>query len=294
MKIRKILVPVDFSPFSDHAVKMAITLAAKFCADVTLLHSVLLFHEDIDEDEQLKSYEKLIEKKEAAHRKKMQAHCKSAARKGVDNVHSILKRGYSAADTILEHLNEKRYDLIVMGTHGRTGISKWVLGSVAEKVVRHSKVPVMTLHKNYRLRLPSSILVPVDFSDPAKKAIKSARALAKVLEAKLTILFSVEQEDHPAFYASSLEPILKVNPRLKKDILTNLKKFARVPEAEARYVIVEGKPHKEIQEYAEKKRISLIVMATRGMSELEHLLTGSTTERVVALAPCPVLSVRRD
>ena len=293
MKIKKILIPVDFSEFSDHAVKLSVTLAEKFCAQITLLHSVLLFHEDIDEEEHLQAYEKLLETKEAVRLKHMLEHCKLAKRKGVD-VKSVLKRGYAAADTILEHLNESRYDLVIMGTHGRTGLTHWVLGSVAEKVVRHAPIPVMTVHKDARIRIPKSILIPVDFSKPAKKAVKAGTELAKALEANLTILFAVEQEDHPAYYASSFEPILKVNPRLKKDIRKNLIKFTGIPEKDATYVVVEGRAHKAIKEYAEKKKTGLIVMATHGMSELEHFLAGSTTERVVAIAPCPVLCIRRD
>jgi nucleotide-binding universal stress UspA family protein len=293
MNFRKILVPVDFSEYSDQSVKLAITLAAKFCAQITLFHSVLLFHEDIDEEEHLEAFERLVETKEAKRLKVMNAHCKMANRRGVD-VKSVLKRGYSAADTILEHLNEKKYDLVIMGTHGRTGLTKWVLGSVAEKVVRHSRSPVLTVHKDWRVRLPKAILIPVDFSRSSKKAVRQGTALAKSLDAKVTILFAVEQEDHPAYYASSFEPILKVNPKLKKDIKANLVKFAGIPDSEVRYAIVEGKAHDKIKEYAETKRISMIVMATHGMSELEHFLAGSTTERVVALSPCPVLSIRRD
>lgn len=292
MTIKRILVPVDFSEFSDNAVKYALFLAEKFCASVTLLHAVVLFHEDIDEEEHMKSYEAIIKKKEAERAKRMDIHCKLAEKKGI-SIKSVLIRGFSAADAVLEHTNEKKYDLIVMGTHGRSGLMKWWLGSVSEKVVRHSHVPVLTIHKEYKRHNLNKILVPVDFSDFSRNAVKNGKALAEASDAKLTFLHAVEQEAHPTFYASSLSPILKANPQLKKQITENLVKFTRVSKDEADYIVVEGKAHKAIAETAKKKGIHLIIMASRGDSALDHLLLGSNAERVVQVAHCPVLTVER-
>ena len=138
------------------------------------------------------------------------------------------------------------------------------------------------------------ILVPVDFSYHSERAIQFSKTLAQDFQAKLIFLHSVEQEAHPAFYAISTTPILKENPELKNRILKNLIKLTEMTENDAQYAITEGKAHKQIELYAKKNSIDLIVMATRGLSKLEQFLIGSNTERVVATAPCPVLTIERD
>jgi len=134
MAFKKILVPVDFSDFSDKAVEYAIFIAEKFCAEMTLLHADILFEEDFDEKEQLQAYEKIIQKKENERTKKLESHCKTAETRGI-RVNSALIRGVSTADSILDYISDKNFDLVVMGTHGRTGLKRWMLGSVTERVV---------------------------------------------------------------------------------------------------------------------------------------------------------------
>ena len=73
-----------------------------------------------------------------------------------------------------------------------------------------------------------------------------------------------------------------------------MKEFVDRPKEEATYAVVEGKSHEEIKNYAEKKRIDLIIMTNHGMGALEHMLIGSTAERVVRVAKCPVLTIHED
>jgi nucleotide-binding universal stress UspA family protein len=136
------------------------------------------------------------------------------------------------------------------------------------------------------------ILVPVDFSGYSQIAVKRAKAVAEEFKAKPEFLHVVEMEAHPEFYSISFEPILKANPHLRDHIIENLIKLTGIPEDRAAYAVREGKVHNEIKIYAENNQIDLIVMANRGMSDLEHLVLGSNSERVVRVAPCPVLTVR--
>jgi len=291
MKIKKILVPVDYSTISDRAVKYALIMAEQKNASVTLLHSVVLFEDDVDDEEQLEHYEAIVERKEANRLKKMKAHQAAGTKRGV-KVNSVLLRGISAAETILEYIQDNNFDLVVMGTHGRTGISKWFFGSVAERIMQHSSVSLITIHKDYKRTHINKILVPIDFSDYAKHAVKTGVKLAKDFNAKLLFLHSIEQEAHPEFYAGSLESIIKVNPQLKNRIHNSLIKFTGIKEDKAKYVIKEGKAHKEIQKYAKNNGVSLIVMATRGLGFWDQVLIGSNAENVAAIAHCPVLTVR--
>ncbi len=292
MKFKKILVPVDFSDFSDNAVEFALLMAERFGAEVMILHTVLLFEQDLNEQEHLEAYENLIQQKENERIKKMKTHHKKGEKRGV-TVDSVLLRGMSAANSILDYMSGKDFDLVVMGTHGHTGIVKWFAGSTTEKVVRFSPIPVVTVHKDYTREKIEKILVPIDFSEYSHIAIEQGKTIAKEFNAAVEFMHVVEQDAHPEFYYISSDPILKANPQLKNHIIESLKKYSGVSEGKAGFVVGEGKPHKEIIEYAEENDIDMIVMPTRGMSDLEHIIMGSTTERVVRVATCPVLTVRK-
>ena len=286
MKFKKILVPIDFSEFSDKAADFALLIAEKFSAEVMLLHTVLLFEEDLDEEDLLESYEQILQQKEDKRTKKIKSHREGGEKRGV-TVDHVLMRGVSAPNSILDYLEGKDYDLVVMGTHGRTGLAKFFAGSVTEKVTRYAKTPVVTVHKDYHREKIEKILVPIDFSEYSRIAISQAKTMAEEFGAALEFMHVVEQDAHPEFYSISFDPILKANPALKEHIITNLKKD------EAKFVVREGKSHQEIMDYAGANDIDLIVMPTCGNSDLEDILMGSTTERVVRLAPCPVLTVRK-
>lgn len=293
MGFKKILVPIDFSPFSEKALDYALFLAETMCADITLLHTVVLFQEDIDEKEHLAAYERIIEEKESKRVKKIDSHCSRAKKRGVE-INSVLLRDISASEAILGYLEKKKFDLVVMGTHGRTGLKRLMLGSIAESVVNMSPVPVITVHRYFKRRQIAKILVPVDFSEYSRIAIRQAIKLAGEFKANIDFMHVVEMLAHPEFYAIASEPILKANPTLKSHIIRNLVKLTGIPETGASYQVREGKVHDEIVKYSRRQKIDLIVMPTTGMSALDHIIVGSNTERVVRTASCPVLTVRKS
>lgn len=293
MTIKHILVPVDFSPFSDNAVEYALSLAEKFSSKITLYHAVVLFHEDFEEEAHIKAYSDIVALKEKVLSKRLESHCASGKKRGVI-IKSIMERGFSAPDMILDHIIANKYDLVVMGTHGRTGLKKWLIGSVAEKVVRHSTIPMITIHQDFKKHRIKNVLIPVDFSKYAKKAVVFGIQIAKKFQAEPHFLFVVTMETHPEYFISTYESFLATNPEFKKDFKKRLKEFVGSPKEEATYAIVEGKAHEGINNYAEKKRINLIIMANHGMGALEYMLMGSTTERVVRVARCPVLTIHEN
>jgi nucleotide-binding universal stress UspA family protein len=292
MKIAKILVPVDFSEFSEKAVAYALYLAEKYAAHITLVHAMVLHYEEIEEAQHFKEYEKLVEFQENRTLQQFQKHNQQAGSQGV-SIDSKILRGISAADALLEFINDSDYDLVVMGTHGRTGIKKWLYGSVTEKVVQHSTVPVLTIHSAWDKLTIERILVPVDFSDYSKKAVESALEFAKQFNARLVFLHVIAQEVHPAYYATSYDSLFVIDPQLQARSIKNLKEFTGGEIKNAEYVTREGRAYKEIVDYAKENECDLILMATRGLTGLEHLLIGSNTERVVRLAHCPVLTLER-
>ncbi|MFC2083529.1 universal stress protein [Bacteroidota bacterium] len=290
MKVKKIIVPIDFSDVSHFAADYALFLAKNYNAQITLLHVIELYRADVGEEEHLMDFEKYLEKKERARVKRLKLKQAAAVKSGIDIDAKIL-RGFSAADTILDYIEENRNDLVVMGTRGRTGLSKWVFGSVATKIVRESNVPVITVKTKQKRATLSKIMVPVDFSEFSKLAIIEAKKIAKKFGTELHFIHCVEQHSHPEFYFISDEKILIANSQLNGLILRNLKKYAGKNVEKAKFYVTEGKVHEEIVKYAKNNKMSMIIMARRGAGMIEHILLGSNAERVAATADCPVLTV---
>lgn len=140
-----------------------------------------------------------------------------------------------------------------------------------------------------------SILVPLDFSPPSKKALDYAVSVAQQFKAKLTLLNVVEPVATPDFAATF--PLVmeddQVMAAAKKE-LERKTKAARVPRGIVEKVLVRfGRSFHEITEAARTRKVDLIIISTHGYTGLKHALLGSTTERVVRHAPCPVLVVRQ-
>ena len=140
-----------------------------------------------------------------------------------------------------------------------------------------------------------SILVPLDFSPPSKQALDYAVAVARQFKAKLTLLNVVEPMATPDFAAAF--PLVMEDDRqmaAARNELERAVKAARVPRGLVEKILVRsGRSFHEITEAARTRKVDLIVIATHGYSGLKHTLLGSTTERVVRHAPCPVLVVRQ-
>ena len=295
MNFNEIVVPVDFSEFSDKALEYALNLAENFSAHLTLLHAIVLFQDDIDEEQRLEEYETLIKKREQRIDNQMKSNRQKVHKRGVA-VDTVILRGISAADAILDYLNGNNADLVVMGTHGRSGLTHLLYGSVAEKVVRLSPRPVLTVHRSVQKFNLEKILVPIDFSAYSKRATDYALFLSSRFNAEIHFLHVIEQEIHPSFYASGVESIFDIDRTLRERVLENTKEFLAEQlsdDIRCRFFVSEGKAHKEIVEFSKENKIDLIVIATHGLTGLDYILLGSTTEKVVRWATCPVLTVKR-
>jgi nucleotide-binding universal stress UspA family protein len=295
MTIQHILVPLDFSEFSEKALDFALAIAEKFQSQVTLFHAVVLFQDDVGEEQRLQEYEEWIKRREQNIHHQMNNSQQKAESRGL-KVNSIIKRGVNAADVIVEYLQDHPCNLVIMGTHGRTGLKHLLLGSVAEKVVRLSPIPVMTIHRSLQKLQVSKILIPIDFSIYSKDAADDAIALASSIGSSLEFIHVIEHDIHPSFYAAGIESIFQIDTGLKKRVITNLREFLADqlnPNIQAEYVVREGKAHKEIVDYAKEAQTDLIVIATHGLTGLDYILLGSTAEKVVRSANCPVLTVKK-
>ena len=140
------------------------------------------------------------------------------------------------------------------------------------------------------------ILVPIDFSEHSKNALKYAIQYAVQFKARLDLLYVVEPTIYPADFSFGQVGFPNIEEELRKrgaEELNALVKNEIKGQVKAETVVRTGKPFYEIYEYARENKIDLIIIATHGHTGVEHILFGSTVEKVVRKSPCPVLVVRK-
>ncbi|MDI6778999.1 MAG: universal stress protein [Bacteroidota bacterium] len=139
------------------------------------------------------------------------------------------------------------------------------------------------------------ILVPIDFSDYSKNALKYAVPFAKQFGAEILLLYVVEPTIYPADFGFGQVGFPSIEEEMRKKGTEELEKLAanEIQDIVKWQIIIEmGKPFTEINRVAKEKNVDLIIIATHGHTGIEHVLFGSTAEKVVRKAPCPVLTIR--
>ncbi len=187
-------------------------------------------------------------------------------------------------------------DLIVLGTHGRRGATRLFLGSVAEEVVRHAACPVLTSREAADPQPPAApqrVLLPVDFSAPSRRIAALAAELAGRWGATLQLLHVLELPPLPSFYG--LLPDATALERLRQDAAEELATLAATTiggdGVHWEGAVSRGRAAEEIVRFAAEHGGELIVMPTQGRGGFDRLLLGSTAERVLRMAACPVLTL---
>jgi len=200
------------------------------------------------------------------------------------------------AQVILDVLQRERIGLVVMSTHGRTGLARWVRGSVAERVLRGAGVPVFLANPRALGDAPSSgelrferILVPLDGSPHAAEVLPAVVELARAFEAPVTLLRV--GLTMPA-NADVLLPYVCETPRELAAALEGPRGLLAEAGVEAKVAVTYGQPTTEILAEAERVPGTLLVMATHGRSGSDRWIYGSTAEAVLRLCPCPLLVQR--
>jgi nucleotide-binding universal stress UspA family protein len=177
-------------------------------------------------------------------------------------------------------------DLVVLGTHGRTGLGRLFLGSTAEEVVKTAPCPVLTVRLAADPPSIRHVLVPVDFSDYSLEALEYAVQVAKLFGAAVTLLHVLE----PASYGLDLTLSHAADERkMRQRLEGRLADFAALLTAHglsARHAIDAGAPGESIVAWAQEQRCDLIVMGTHGRRGLSHLVAGSVAQAVLRHARC--------
>jgi nucleotide-binding universal stress UspA family protein len=198
------------------------------------------------------------------------------------------------AATIVEYADEYGYDLVAMPTHGRQGLSRYLLGSVTEKVVRLSSVPVLTARvDDEALTFPyERILLPTDGSAGAARAAEHALSLADAVDATLHVLSVVEDAGLGPDVRSTL------SGREREAAATTAVDDV-VADADQRGVesvahVEHGSPDDEIRACIDANDLHAVVMGTTGRRGVDRILLGSVAEKTVRTAPVPVVTVRGE
>ena len=205
-----------------------------------------------------------------------------------------------AAGTIVDHAVRMAADLLVVGTHGRGGFDRLLLGSVAEKVLRKAPCPILTVPPHAPSAAPEEvvfkrILCPMDFSPSALQAFGFAVDLARQANGSVTVLHVIEwlAEEEPRAHAHF--NVSEYRQHLTADAHARLQALlAEEPRTwcETEEAVVIGRAHREILAMAAAKEADLIAMGAQGRGGVGLALFGSTTQHVVRAATCPVLTVR--
>jgi nucleotide-binding universal stress UspA family protein len=291
LELRHILCPIDFSDFSVRAYRHALSVAQHYRAELFVLNVVELWQYPWAGFTPGKYYDETCQHLLRKSEEKLQELV------GTFTDHEIqpqlvVQQG-TAADRILEFAGARRTDLIVMGTHGRRGFDRLVLGSVTERVMRKSSCPVVTIRtpeqdfdRSGTRQDPvqmSRILFCTDFSENAQRAMFYAISLTAEYNAELTLLHVLE--DFPDL--ANREPaIAAATARLERLIPTEVLNATGV-----KTVVRVGAPYREIIHQAMEAQTDLAVMAVRGRSVQDDAVFGATTYRVIQLGPCRVLAV---
>ncbi|MEX0680176.1 MAG: universal stress protein [Balneolales bacterium] len=276
MKNPKILVAVDFSDLSTHALKAAHIFAQRFNGTITPFHAYIPVT-DLDSFHYVGSG--------ASPHEKYGDIEKMLSQRLRDTAMFYLSEEY-LNDPILDvgnaaraiTYNAKDFDLVIMGTHGRTGFSRFLMGSVTEKVLRMCNKPMITVTSSSDLDKFSSLLVTTDMSENSFHAFPYANSIAEITKSKIDLVHVVSNEQY--FDARAADQTARER-ELELEKLAE-KYFGNIRQQVTPQVIIGNKaPHEEIQKLARDKKYNLLVISSVGRTGLDYLMMGSTASHVV-------------
>ena len=303
IRMKRILCPVDFSDYSRHAVDHAIAIARCYGATVTVLHvfspaPVAAFGAagvalgpivltNMDREQLLADTRRLVDPEKAS---------------GVP-IEAAVREGHTAGEIVDEAVTMDA-DLIVIGTHGRTGFERLLLGSVTEKVLRKARCPVLTVPNGVPDAVATGpvlydrILCPVDFSDSSLHALRYAMSLTHEMGGQLTVVHVVAHEFENAADTAAIADDTGITVgdfrtarehalrRRLDEVVDRLEGSGSVER-----LVEHGKPWREILRIGQ--HADLIVMGVQGRGAADLFFFGSTTQHVVRAARCPVLTLAK-
>ena len=290
MRFRKILCPIDFSSGSDQALRTAAELAKTNEAELVLVHSWYVPTLAYGGEAWMLSAE-IVDTMVQDSARGLATALSTAIGRGA-RATSVLQNG-APSDRILTLLHgDPTFDLVVVGTHGRTGVSRVLLGSVAEQVVRHAPCSVLVARPRLADGPFKNILCPVDFSETSRDAIDLALDLGDE-DTEITLMHAIELPSSYGQEPTLMESVAEVDRSTTKA----LDRWAETARTKGRRSVTvrtrRGRAGAQILELVETGAFDLVVMGTHGRTGIRRVLLGSVAEKVVRHAACPVLVARK-
>lgn len=290
IEIKNVVCATDFSDFSNNAVPYAMALADKFAATIYFCHvidlpSAAMYGEAMFDPQAIQNNVSTFASEQLTELIGDQG----------GNWEPMVTIGVPAEE-IVRIAVDKRADLAIAATHGRSGLQRFIVGSVTERLMHTLPCPLLVIHDTAPSEAQfKKIMVGCDFSPDADLGVAYGVRLAQAFGAELHLVHIIE----PHSVKDMLKPwrgpsngdAPDLHNRLREEML-RLIPASVLPGDQPHIVLQPGLSHEELVKYAMAQNIDLIVLGVHGRGFVEKLLVGSTTDRVIRLAPCPVLSVR--
>ncbi|HEU4730094.1 MAG TPA: universal stress protein [Kofleriaceae bacterium] len=291
MSLRKILCSIDFSSESDHALRVAVRLATRDDADLVLVHAWYAGEYALAQYRfPSPAVDQLIEDEERG----LAAAVRSAQSLGARRVSSALLTGYPSQEIVEALRLDPAFDLAVIGTRGRTGLSRVLLGSVAEQTMRHAPCPVLVTRERPGVTAFRRVLCAVDLSESSRDAMELATTMVDPGGAGITLLHAIEL---PVTYSRAIpggDIAVAIEARageLLEKAAAELRTMTTVP---VTTVLRTGNPGAQaLALLDEQPAFDLVVTGTHGRTGIRRVFLGSVAEKIVRHAPCSVLVARR-
>jgi len=293
LEIKLIHCPIDFSEFSVRAYHHALSLAEHYRSKLVVQHIVEVWrHPSASFAATALLYNEYSQSLRGSGTEQLQEFVKNHTHNEVQP-ELVVDEG-TAPDSILSFAQAQKSDLIVMGTHGRRGFDRLMLGSATERVMRMAPCPVLAVReathdsiaagqRRHHVHHLDRILACIDFSEDSERALNYAISATAEYDAELTLLHVLHEIPGPdkaeAAIAAATEQLDKLIPAASRKTL-KIKTAVRI-----------GKPYREIIQLALEAQTDMVTMGVRGRGALDLAVFGSTTYRVMQLGPCPVLTV---
>jgi nucleotide-binding universal stress UspA family protein len=293
----RILVPLDGSELAERALEPALKIGRRQKGEVILLR-VPVYKQVMVPSTAGYAYlasDQSFEEQEVASEAYLKEVQRLKSKPGLTIRTKVV--GGDIAGTIVDTAVEEKADLIVMTTHGYSGFTRWMLGSVTERLLRGSPCPVLVIRHEEPL---ANAVITLDGSQLAEAALEPGLEMARLFESNVTLLRVDQGEKLSSVELGLLEmarsglgkDVAQVEGDQVKRYLQNIANEYETPELKINIAITTGAPAQGILEFIEPRPIDLIIMATHGLTGLRRWVYGSVTEKVMRNANCAMLIVR--
>ncbi|HOW15696.1 universal stress protein [Methanosarcina sp.] len=235
-----------------------------------------------------KKFKKIEQLEETGH--KATSYVEKKAKAAGMEVESVVLQG-NPAEEIVDFAEEERVDMIVVGSLGKSGIKRFMLGSVSEKVVRRAKIPVLVVRGQKEEKPYKQILIAADCSKGTEKAVDFGIEIAKLNGAKVYAVHVIDPVFNDLMEEAWAEEAYKQFKKIGREAVSHVEEKAKAAGVKVESVVLEGNPAEEIVDFAEEQKVDMIVVGSLGKSGYEQFAIGSVSAKVLRNAKVPVLIV---